>query len=102
MSSIGLIFRESGQLDTVPNDWIPEPLGVRSNVTEIVEGILRAVPLDSLALTVTVESEDENADPRTISVSGVWQDDERSVIRALCLALDAKFYDAEAADFIEL
>ncbi|MGX9698530.1 hypothetical protein ACWYXK_16200 [Janthinobacterium lividum] len=102
MSSIGLIFRESRQLDTVPNDWIPEPLGVRSNVTEIVDGILRVVPLDSLALTVTVESEDENSDPRTISVSGVWGDDEMSVIRALCLALDAKFYDAEAADFVEL
>lgn len=102
MSSIGLIFRESGQLDTVPNDWTPEPLGVRSNVTEIVEGILRAVPLNSLALTVRIESEDENADLRTISVSGVWGDDERSVIRALCLALDAKFYDAEAADFVEL
>jgi hypothetical protein len=102
MSSIGLIFRESGQLDTVPNDWIPELLGVRSNVTEIVEGILRAVLFDSLALTVRIEIEDENADLRTISVSGVWGGDERSVIRALCLALDAKFYDAEAADFAEL
>lgn len=102
MSRIGLIFRETRQLDTLPKGWIPEPLGERSNVTEIVAGIIRAVPLDSLALTVTVESEEDSLDPRTISVSGVWGDAEMSVIRELCLALAARFYDAEAGDFVEL
>lgn len=102
MSSVGIIFREARQLDTLPKDWIPEPLGTRQKVSEIVEGIMRAVPSGRLALTVTVESEEDSLEPRTISVSGVWGDAEMGVIRALCLALEARFYDAETADFIEL
>lgn len=102
MSSVGIIFKEARQLDTLPKDWIPAPLGTRLKVSEIVEGIMRTAPPGSLALTVTVESEEDSLEPRTISVSGVWGDAEMGVIRALCLALGARFYDAETADFIEL
>jgi len=102
MSGVGIIFKEVCQLDSLPKDWIPAPLGTRPKVSEIVEGIMGTVPPGSLAITVTVESEEDSLEPRTISVSGVWGDAEMVVIRALCLALEARFYDAEIADFIEL
>lgn len=102
MSSVGIIFRENRQLKELPEDWIPTPLGTRQKVSEIVGDIMRTVPSGRLALTVTVEGEDQSLDPRTISVSGVWGDAEMMLIRALCLAFDARFYDAETAEFIEL
>ena len=101
MSRVGILFREARPLDTLPKDWIPAPLGTRLKVSEIVSGIMRTASPGSLALTVTVESEEDSLEPRTISVSGVLGDAEMAVIRALCLALEARFYDAETADFIE-
>lgn len=102
MSSTGMIFRESRQLATLPKDWVPVPLGSRLEVTEIVDGIMRTPTSGSLALTLTIESEEGSVEPRIISVSGVWGEAEMGVVRALCLALEARFYDAETADFIEL
>ena len=53
-------------------------------------------------LTINVESEDDCADPRIISVSGVWGETEMKAIKSICSSLDARFYDAELADFIKL
>jgi hypothetical protein len=53
-------------------------------------------------LTVNVENEDGYTNPRIISVSGVWGETEMKVIRLICSSIDACFYDAELADFIEL
>jgi hypothetical protein len=100
MSSIGLIFIEKRELSTLPKDWVPVPLGPRKLVNDVVA---KALPsLHSLALSLTVESEEENADPRTISVSGVWGEEEMKIIDSICAALDARFYDAESGKFIEL
>lgn len=63
---------------------------------------MRTVPPGNLALALTIEPEEDSLEPRTISVSGVWGKAEMGVIRELCLALGARFYDAETADFIEL
>jgi hypothetical protein len=94
MSSVGIIFKQERQSDTLAADWVPEPLGPRVNVEGIVESIMRTQASDNLALRVTIESEADSAEPRTISLSGV--------IKALCAAQGAQFYDAAAADFLEI
>ena len=101
MSSIGLIFREGQDLTTLPSDWTPVPLGARHLVNAAVE---RALDREAatLSLRLTVESPDESPDPRTISVAGVWGPRESAVIRGICRELSARFYDAEADEFIEL
>lgn len=102
MSSVGIIFREPRQLSTLPDDWRPAPLGTRQKVSEVIDVVMQTAALGNLALTMTLEAEEDSASPRTISVSGVWGDKEMAIIRTLCSALDACFYDAEAAEFIEL
>ena len=101
MASIGIIVRSNQELAELGHDWIPQPLGARADVTAAIN---RCVPLhdSSLALTLEVEAPDESADPRTISVSGVLGPREAAALRQLCSELSARFYDAEAAEFIEL
>lgn len=88
-------------MDTLPKDWIPAPLGTRLSVSETVQGVMRTSP-PGLALTVTVEAEEDSSESKTRSVLGVLGEAEMGVILALCLALAARFYDAETADFIKL
>lgn len=52
MSSVGIIFRESRQLSTLPDDWTPAPLGTLQNVSEVVDGVMQTTALGNLALTV--------------------------------------------------
>ena len=56
----------------------------------------------TLSLRLTIESPDESPDPRIISAAGVWGPLESAVIRRICRELSARFYDAEAGEFIEL
>lgn len=101
MASIGIIVRSNQELAELPQDWVPQPLGARADV---LAAIKRYVPAhdNSLAITLEVEAASESADPRSISVSGVWGPRESDVLRQLCSVLGARFYDAEAAEFIEL
>jgi len=101
MSSIGIIFREDRELTTLPTEWTPVPLGSRRVVVDAVERAL-AGEAGQLSLRLTVESVDESPDPRTITAIGVWGPRESAVIRAICRDLAARFYDAEAAEFVEL
>lgn len=101
MSSIGIIFRENKELTTLPPDWTPVPLGPRQLVGAVVERALAGEPSE-LSLRITIESQDESPDPRTISAAGVWGPRESAVIRAICRELSARFYDAEAGEFIEI
>lgn len=101
MSSIGLIFREERDLESLPDNWGPTLLGGRSHVLSLIERAL-AEAGPNLALELRIEEESESEDPRTVSVSGVWGEREREVIGALCKALDARFYDAESCEFIDL
>lgn len=71
MSSIGLIFREDRDLESLPADWAPITLGDRSHVSDLVERACAEAGPD-LALSFRIEQEEESLDPRTISVSGVW------------------------------
>lgn len=98
MSSIGVIFRSDVAVDSLPKGWVPPALGKRDEVLEVVR--LCVPPSDpQLALNVTVE---DGMEPRAISVSGVWGEKERAVLKAICTSLDARFYDAEACSFIDL
>ncbi len=102
MSSTGLIFRADGQVGALPTDFVPGPLGPRDFVEQVVDVAMQTMSGEVPALTINVESEDECAVPRVISVSGVWGETEMKAIRSICSALDARFYDAETADFVEL
>jgi hypothetical protein len=100
MSSIALIIRADQPIEAFPSDWVPQSLGCRDEVLAAIE---RCVPHDpSLALILRVEDVEESAEPRTISVSGVWGARECEVLKKLCEELAARFYDAEAGDFIDL
>jgi hypothetical protein len=99
MSSIGLIVKAVLAVEALPIDWVPQPLGSRMDVVAAVEKYFP--PNDqSLALSLRIEEPTESLDPRTISASGVWGPRELSVIKSLCKQLSARFYDAEAGEFI--
>ncbi|WDZ95033.1 hypothetical protein Herbaro_16285 [Herbaspirillum sp. WKF16] len=100
MSSIGLIFVEKRELQELPQNWVPMPLGPRPLVQNLVEKFLSQN--EHLELHLTIEGEEESADPRTISVSGVWGVEEMLVITSICSALGARFYDAESGEFLDL
>ncbi len=102
MSSIGMIFKVDSQVHTLPNDWVPSPLGARDFVEQVIDAAMQTAQCETFTLTINVENEDECEDPRIISVSGVWGETEMQAIRSICSSLDARFYDAELADFIEL
>jgi len=100
MASIGLIVKAKADLDQLPRDWVPEPLGSRSKV---MAAIAQCIPQDpSLALSLLVEEPHESEEPRCITASGVWGPKESAVLAHLCQVLGARFYDAEAAEFIRL
>lgn len=101
MSSIGIIFREDNALDILPSDWKPVPLGTKQVVTAAVERALAAETTE-LSLRLTIDNDDDSPDPRTISASGVWGPRESGVIRTICRDLAARFYDAEAGEFVEI
>lgn len=102
MSSIGMIFKADSQIHTLPMAWIPCSLGPRGFVEQIVSAAMRKARGCTSTLTLNVENEDECVNPRIISVSGVWGQTEMKAIRSICSSLDARFYDAELADFIAL
>jgi hypothetical protein len=96
MSSIGLIFRCDCEADEMASNFVPRPLGSRNEVLSAISELTDP----TLSLRMTVEEESESPEPRTISVSGTWADQEMSVIRRLCDRLKARFYDAETCDFL--
>jgi hypothetical protein len=101
MASIGVIVRASQATESLPCDWIPEPLGSRANVLAAIAECLPS-DADGLALRLRVEEASESEEPRTISASGIWGDRESAVLRKLCQRLGARFYDAEASEFVEI
>lgn len=101
MASIGIVVRASQSAETLPRDWIPEPLGPRASVLAAIGECLSS-DADALSLRLTVEESSESEDPRTISASGHWGPRELAVLRKLCQRLGARFYDAEASEFIDL
>jgi hypothetical protein len=100
MSSIGIIFREKREFETLPQNWIPEPLGSRTEVEAIVQKYL-AKTEPALSLSLNIEAQEDSDSPRTISVSGVWGEKEISVIKSICEQLSARFYDAEIGGYYE-
>jgi hypothetical protein len=82
MSSIGIIFREKREFEILPQDWIPEPLGSRTEVEAI---LLKYFPKKetTLLLSLEIEAQDDADSPRIISVTGVWGDREISIIRSM-------------------
>ena len=100
MSGIGMIFKAENQVNALPTDWVPCPLGPRDFVEQVVYSAMQTGQGETSTLEINVESEDECAEPRIISVSGVWGETEMNAIRSICSSLNARFYDAELADFV--
>jgi hypothetical protein len=100
MSSIGLIFKADNEMDKLLPDWVPSPLGARNEVLAAIEGCLSVHNNNNLALDFSVD--DENAEPITISVVGIWGEDERAILKDLCNLLAARFYESEFGDFVDL
>ncbi len=100
MGSIGIVVRADRDAETLGNDWVPPPLGPRQVVEDLVTEVMEVAV--GLRLTANVESVAESPDPRAITFSGVWGDEERVVLRQICSRLEARFYDAEECGFIEL
>lgn len=97
MSSIGVIVRADANVGSLSQDWVPVPLGTRRVVESVVAEIVSGT--GHLLLTVNIEGPEESTDPRAITVSGVWGEEERSVLRQLCSRLGARFYSAETGEF---
>lgn len=102
MSSIGMIFKAHSEVNALPMDWIPCALEPRDFVEQVVDAAMQTRQGETSTLTINVESKDKCADPCIISVSGVWGETEMNVIRSIYSVLDARFYYAELADFVEL
>lgn len=100
MSSMGVIVRADANAGSLGQDWVPVPLGPRQAVESLVAELLSGA--EHLMLTVNVEGPEESLDPRAITVSGVWGDEERAVVKQLCRRLGARLYVAETGEFEEL
>lgn len=101
MSSIGIVLRADGALDSLGSEWTPEPLGSRADVEAVVSRYLSEDD-GSLALRLSVEPAEKGDRPRTITATGVWGERERHVLKSICDALAARFYDSEEGDFVDL
>jgi hypothetical protein len=100
MSSIGIVVRADKDVDALERDWVPVPFGPRQVVEAVVAELMSNA--GHLRLMANIEGPEESPDPRSISFSGVWGDEERAVLRRICSRLNARFYDAEECDFISL
>jgi hypothetical protein len=100
MSSIGLIFKADNEMVELLPDWVPPPLGTRDEVLRAIKRSLSVHSNNKLALSFSVD--DEKAEPTTISVVGVWGEEERAVLKDLCNLLATRFYESEAGDFVDL
>lgn len=104
MSSIGLIFISDVSSEALSKDFVPRPLGSLEKVVGAVERCTgrivedNRVELESRALRLEIEERNE---PRTISVIGVWGEEEMKVIQCLCSSFGARFYDSEMSEFID-
>lgn len=99
MGNIGLILRADPELDTLPENWTPEPLGLRSEVIAVLQ---RHIPADNSALALEAKIEPAEANPLCVRMYGVWGEQERAVLKALCEHFSARFYDSEECGFIDL
>ena len=93
-------MRAAEQAEDLGHDWVPVPLGPRLVVEDTVAELLSGAK--HLMLSANIEGPDESDDPRAITISGVWGDEERAVLRELCKRLSARFYDAEMGSFVAL
>ena len=100
MSSIGIVVRADQGIETLGREWVPAPLGSRREVESAVTELILCA--EHLRLTADIEDSEDSHDPRAISFSGIWGDQERVALKTLCERLKACFYDAEMGDFIEL
>jgi hypothetical protein len=102
MGSIGMIFKAEPDMDALPADWVPKSLGPRAIVQRVIVRHLQIAASSTPVVSLSMEVEDENGmDPRVISVAGVWGDAEMVTIHAICVALGARFHDAEMSGFID-
>jgi hypothetical protein len=100
MVSIGVIVRADANVESLGQEWVPVPLGLRSAVESVFAEVMSGAA--HLLLTANIEGLDESPNPRVIVVTGVWGEEERDVLGRLCSRLGARFYDPETGDFVSL
>lgn len=106
MSRIAVVVRASKDVTELPRDWVPESLGSRAEVASAIcaaasknidiTGERASLYSSGLALELEVE---EGVSPRSITVSGTFGCSEIDFLRALCVLLSARLYDAESGAF---
>ena len=99
-----MIMRRGIAVPGEDSDGSPPPLGSR---LDVMLAIASCMPGDEeaaarLSLTLEVESAADSPEPRCIVARGDRNEAELDVLRALCVLLDARFFDAAAGDFVRL
>ena len=99
-----MIMRRGIAVPGEDSDGSPPPLGSR---LDVMLAIASCMPGDEevaarLSLTLEVESAADSPEPRCIVARGDWDEAELGVLRALCILLEARFFDAAAGDFVRL
>jgi hypothetical protein len=100
MGNVGIIVRAEGGIGGLAADWTPPTLGARAEVENAVASLF--VEANRLMLRLLVESRELSEDPRCISVSGSWGNEELKLLKTLCDRFGAKMYDAAEGEFLDL
>lgn len=106
MSRIAVIVKAEQDVVDLPKDWMPVPLGSRDEVTMIINRVaaievkndMDRISLHGNDLSLELEI-DEGPEPRSITVSGSFGDNELELLKTLCHSLSARLYDAESGSF---
>jgi hypothetical protein len=106
MSSIGLIVRSTSDVEDLEANWIPESLGARVALRELLvqlggesrDRVDRYSFFSRRGLWLELEI-DEDDPPRSLTVAGVFSDNEMNFLLGLCERLSARFYDSGEGRF---
>jgi len=105
MSSIGVIVRASQEIEELDADWLPQPLGTRPHVHAVIHELTgvtaRTQRFDLRPQGITLELEvGDDEPPMSVTASGVFDEAAVAMLKKLCAALSARFYDSDDGRFI--
>jgi hypothetical protein len=105
MSSIGVIVRASQEVEELDANWLPQPLGSRPHVHAVIYELTgvttRSQRFDLRPQGIALELEvGDDEPPMSVTASGVFDEAAVAMLKKLCAALAARFYDSEGARFI--
>ena len=105
MSSIGVIVRTEGPIESLADNWVPTTLGARDELVAVLVAA-GGIPMNKehrfefrgRGLSLELEIGDDEP-PRSITAAGLFGDAEVLLLRSLCRQLSASFYDSEEGSF---